>query len=89
METISVRFEDSFIHDMEKIMKEHRYSTKAEFIREAIREKMKDLETQEALFRLEHAYGAGSKKDRKITDEQIHEVREQAVREIAKKLGVK
>ncbi len=88
METISVRFEEDFVYDMEKVMKEHRYSTKTEFIREAVRDKIKDLEKEEALMRLEKAYGAGLAKGRKITDRDIHNAGEEAVREIAKKLGV-
>ena len=88
MGTISIRFEDDFLHDMEKTMKNNRYSTKAEFIREAIREKMKDLEKEAALMRLEKVYGAGKKKGRKITDEMIHKAGDEAVKEIAKKLKV-
>jgi len=68
METVSVRFEKRFLQDMEQVMKSHRYATKTEFIREAVREKIRDLETQHALQRLERAYGSG-KKDKKITDE--------------------
>jgi Arc/MetJ-type ribon-helix-helix transcriptional regulator len=89
METISVRFEENFVHDMEKVMKGHRYATKTEFIREAVREKIKDLEKEEALLRLQKVYGAGAKKGRKITNEQIHKAGEEAFKEIAKKLGVK
>ncbi|MBS3127575.1 hypothetical protein J4410_00335 [Candidatus Woesearchaeota archaeon] len=89
METISVRFEEDFVDDIEKAMKDHRYATKTEFIREAVREKIRDLEKQEALLRLEKAYGAGTRKGRKITEEKIHRAREEAVMEIAKKLGVK
>ena len=89
METISIRFEERFIHDMDKAMKAHRYATKAEFIREAIRDKMKDLEKEEALLRLEKAYGAGAAKGRKITDDDIHNAGEAAIRDIAEQLGVK
>tara|TARA_Y100000310_G_scaffold317846_1_gene371217 strand:+ start:32665 stop:32940 length:276 start_codon:yes stop_codon:yes gene_type:complete len=88
METLSVRYEDDFIHDMEKVMKENRYATKAEFIREAIRDKMHDLETKAALKRLEAAYGAGAHKKRKITDADMRRAKEKAFEEVAKKLGV-
>ncbi|MBI2664359.1 hypothetical protein HYX10_03385 [Candidatus Woesearchaeota archaeon] len=88
METLSVRFEEDFIHDMEKVMKVHRYATKAEFVREAVRERIKDLEKEAALLRLEKAYGAGAKRGRQTTDEKLHRAGEEAVREIAKRLGV-
>jgi len=87
METVSVRFEESFAHDLEKIMKENRYSTKTEFIREAVRDKICELEKRNALLRLELAYGAGAKKRRKITDNDIHKAGKEAVKEIAQELG--
>ena len=88
MDTVSIRLEEDFLQDIEKTMKEHRYSTKTEFIREAVRDKIKNLEKQEALLRLEQAYGAGAKKGRKILDADIHQAGEDAVKEIAKALGV-
>lgn len=88
METLSVRYEDDFIQDMEKVMKENRYATKAEFIREAIRDKMNDLETKAALRRLQAAYGAGKKTRRKITDEDVRKAKSEAFVELAKKMGV-
>lgn len=88
METLSVRYEEDFIQDMETVMKENRYATKAEFIREAIRDKMRDLEAKAALMRLEKAYGAGRQRGRKITDEDIHRVKEEAFEELAQKMGV-
>ena len=88
MESVSLKLEDKFSQDIEKTMKRHRYTTKTEFIREAIRDKIRDLEKEEALLRLEKAYGAGAKKGRQITDEKLHRAGEEAVREIAKKLNV-
>jgi len=88
METVSVRFEESFVHDMEKAMKGHRYATKTEFIREAVRDKIKDLEKQAALLRLQQAYGAGAKKGRNITKKDIDQAGEEAVKELAQSLGV-
>ena len=81
METISIRFENEFLHDIKKAMKSHRYATKAEFIREAIRDKIKDLEKEKALLRLEKAYGASK---RKTTDEDIHNAGEKAFEDIAR-----
>jgi len=86
METISLKLENSFLHLIEKIMKEHRYSTKTEFIREAIRDKVDDLETKAALKRLEKVYGASK---RKTTEEQLEMAKEKAFREIAREEGIK
>jgi Arc/MetJ-type ribon-helix-helix transcriptional regulator len=87
MESVSLKLEDTFSQDIERTIKKHRYTTKTEFIREAIRDKIRDLEKEEALLRLERAYGAGAKKGRRITDETLHRAGEDAVREIAKKLN--
>lgn len=82
MEAVSLKLGDSFLKDIEKSMKKHRYTTKTEFIREAIRDKIKDLEKEEALIRLEKVYGASK---RKTTQAQLERAKEKAFEEIAKK----
>ena len=47
MENISLKLEKDFLAMIEKIMKKHNYMTKTEFIREAIRDKIKKLEEKE------------------------------------------
>ena len=49
MEQVCLRLEGDFLSALERIMKKNRYSTKTEFIREAIREKMRQLEEREIL----------------------------------------
>jgi Arc/MetJ-type ribon-helix-helix transcriptional regulator len=84
MTTISIRFEEAFLRDIEAAMKGNRYSTKAEFVREAIRDKIKDLEKENALLRLEDVYGASKKR---TTPTQLKDARAKAVRQLAKKLA--
>ena len=86
MEPVTIRFEENFLQDMEKVMKKHRYATKTEFIREAIREKIKDLEKEEALARVRRLYGASK---RKTTDEELHEAREEVSKELMEEFGIK
>ena len=69
--------------DIEKIMKKNRYSTKTEFIREAIREKIDELEKKEALRNIDKLFGSSK---RKTTDKQLHEAREALVEIYEKKL---
>ena len=64
-------------------MKKHRYTTKTEFIREAIREKIKDLEKEELLLRAKKLYGSSK---RKTTDAQLHAAGEKAFRELEREL---
>ncbi|MAG77633.1 MAG: hypothetical protein CL811_12835 [Colwelliaceae bacterium] len=81
MEPITVKFEDSFLKDIEMVMKKHRFATKAEFIRQAIREKMNDLEKQESLERLRKMYGASHKK---TTDKDLKKIRKEVFDELEK-----
>ena len=73
MEPVTIKFESDFIKFLEAIMKRHHYATISEFIREAVREKVKELEKEEMLKAVERL--AGSSK-RNTTDEELHEVRE-------------
>lgn len=82
MEPITVKFEEDFLYDIEKLMKKHRYATKAEFIREAVREKMKNLEKEDILNRVDHLFGSSK---HKTTDEQLHEAGERAFNKLEKK----
>ncbi len=49
MENISLKLEKNFAQSIKRVMKAHNYSTKTEFIREALRDKMARLEEQEIL----------------------------------------
>jgi len=47
MENISLKLERNFLQAIEKVMKKHNYMTKTEFVREAIRDKIRKLEERE------------------------------------------
>ena len=49
MENVSLKLEPAFLSAMNKIMRKHHYMTKAEFIREALRDKIRMLEEKEIL----------------------------------------
>ena len=83
MESVSLKLEDKFLQDIHETMKKHRYTTKTEFIREAIRDKIRDLEKEEALIRAKKLYGASK---RKTTDEDTHKAGEKAFEELDKEL---
>ena len=86
MEAISLKLEDSFLEDIEDVMKKHRYTTKTEFIREAIRDKIKELEKEDLLLKARKLYGASK---RKTSDEDLHKAREKAFRELEEELDAK
>ena len=49
MENVSLKVEENFMNAINKVMKKHNYMTKTEFIREAIRDKIRRLEEKEIL----------------------------------------
>ena len=49
METVSLKLETGFLIAITKIMKKYNYMTKTEFIREALRDKIRYLEEKEIL----------------------------------------
>lgn len=46
-ESISLKLEPKFLSTIQKVMKRHNYMTKAEFIRESLRDKIRNLEERE------------------------------------------
>lgn len=49
MENVSLKMEENFARAIVAVMKKHNYMTKTEFIREAIRDKIRKLEEKEIL----------------------------------------
>ncbi len=82
MENISIRIDKEMIKELESLMKRHRFATLTEFVRSAIRDKMKELEREEIQMQIKKL--AGSSK-RRTTDEQLHEAGEKAVEELEKR----
>lgn len=82
METVSLKFDESFLKVIENVMRKNNYSTKTEFIREAIRDKISAIEKEAALLRLEKMYGAST---RKTTDEDLRKARARASAYMIKK----
>ncbi|MBT4351812.1 hypothetical protein HOD20_04735 [archaeon] len=85
MEAISLKLDDGFLVDIEKTMKQHRYTTKTEFIREAIRDKIKQLEKEEALLKLGKIYGASK---RKTTDDNLKKAKKLAFEDLEKEFNL-
>ncbi|HLC84422.1 MAG TPA: ribbon-helix-helix domain-containing protein [Candidatus Nanoarchaeia archaeon] len=77
MEVISLKMEDGLIDEIDDKLAKHRYATRSEFIRDAIREKLSDLEKEDILKELAKLRGSSK---RKTTDEQLHLARERAAK---------
>lgn len=88
MENICLRLDSAIAKQIEKDMKEFKYSTKTEFIRDAIRSKLKELkeerEKRKAWKALFAARGVLKGKGKAKTDEEWYKLREDASKEIMK-----
>ncbi len=73
MEAISLRMAEGLLDEIDTRLKEHRYATRTEFIRDAIREKLSELERREILATLDDLHGS---KEGETTDEDLHAVRD-------------
>jgi metal-responsive CopG/Arc/MetJ family transcriptional regulator len=82
METISLKMDKNLLNDIDSSIKTHRYSTRIEFLRDAIRSKLNELDKEEAIKSLHGLKGSLSSKK---GDEEIGKI---ALRKIAKKLKV-
>jgi len=82
METISIRLENEFAKILSKVIKNNMYSTKTEFIREAIRDKIKQIQKEELIKRVSLIAGSSKKK---TTDEDLHKAREKAFEQLERK----
>lgn len=75
METISLKLEENILTEIDEKLATHRYSTRTEFIRDAIREKLSEFEKDELLKCIAHLRGSSK---RKTTDAQLHAAQEKA-----------
>ncbi|MBU2637417.1 MAG: ribbon-helix-helix domain-containing protein [Nanoarchaeota archaeon] len=86
MEAICVKLDKGIVKEINTIAKEFHYSTRTDFIREAIRSKIEELQKKRALKNLEKYFGASKLK---TTDNEHERIRDEVAKEYAKKFGVK
>lgn len=86
MEMISLKLENRLLNEIDNKLNRYRYSTRTEFIRDAIREKLSELEKQELLKKITKLRGSSK---RKTTDGQIHKAGEKAFEMLEKKFGIR
>ena len=85
MESITIKVEDNLAKEIGKAMKPF-YSTKTEFIREAIREKLVALRKEQAIEELKKHFG---KAKTKTSYKEERGIRESVGKQFAKKFGIK
>jgi Arc/MetJ-type ribon-helix-helix transcriptional regulator len=84
METISLKLDENMLDNIDKSLKKHNYSTRTEFVRDALREKLERMTQQEKMDLFMSFQGKGR---RKYGDEESEIVREKAVKEYLKEKG--
>lgn len=84
MESITIKVEDNLAKEMDLAMKQD-YSTKTEFVREAIRDKLKEIRKEKAIDELRKFFG---KSKTKTTYAEERKIREDVGKEFAKKFGI-
>jgi metal-responsive CopG/Arc/MetJ family transcriptional regulator len=82
-EMITVKLEDTFLGDIDEIVKKEGYQNRTEFIRNALREKIDEIKLKKAMIEIAHLKGAAKKK---IGEKEYEEIREKAFKELSKKL---
>lgn len=69
MQTISLKMEESLLQEIDKKLKANRYSTRTEFIRDAIRSKLSEQEKNDAIRKLTMFKGSLKGKAKMSLDE--------------------
>ena len=85
MESITIKVDDALAREINGAMKPY-YSTKTEFIREAIRDKIKAKKEEQTLNELKKYFGASKKK---TTYAEERRIREEVSKKYADKFGIK
>ena len=80
-EMITVKLEDTFLDDIDSIVKKEGYQNRTEFIRAALRERIEKIKLKKVMIELSKFRG---KAPRKTTDDERERIRELAFRELDK-----
>ena len=84
MEVISLKLDENMLSNVDKSLKKHNYSTRTEFIRDAIRDKLEEL-TRDELIEIFMTTKLTPKK--RFTEKEWEQAKENAVRELIQKKG--
>ena len=82
-EMITVKMDNVFLGEVDKVVKNEGYQNRTEFIRNALREKIEEIKLKKAMMELAHLKGSAKKK---TTEKDYEKIRAKAFDEISKKL---
>jgi metal-responsive CopG/Arc/MetJ family transcriptional regulator len=78
MEIVSVKFQEDILKKMDDVIAKHNFNSRTEFLREAVRDKLSEIERDELIRKFMSFSGKASKK---TTDEQNKKIREELGKE--------
>lgn len=81
METISFKLQENILKKVDKFLELFNFSTRTEFIREAIREKLEKLDTKVFMAKLSEYKGSAKTS---ISDKELEKIREAVFNSISK-----
>lgn len=85
METITFKLQENVLKKIDGILRPLNFNTRTEFIREAIRDKLNKVETEKFMRKLVQHKGVAKVH---VSDERLHEIRDEVAKEYARKFGV-
>lgn len=74
METISIKLDKTLLNNIDKSLKQNNYSTRTEFVRDALRRRLEDLRKEEILESVKNNFGKSKKKTPLWKDEVIRKI---------------
>jgi len=83
MEMVTLRFQEKILKDIDKKMIEHNFNSRTEFIRDAVRDKLEELERGELIKKFMKLRG---KAKVKTTYEENRKTKEEVSKELMKEL---
>ena len=85
MQIINFKLQENIIKEIDRSLKSFNYNNRTEFIREAIRDKIEELDTKRRLRMAEKALASAP---RKVSDRQIKQARERIGKQFYKRFGL-
>jgi metal-responsive CopG/Arc/MetJ family transcriptional regulator len=86
MEIVSVKFQEDILKKMDDVIAKHNFNSRTEFLREAVRDKLSELEKEDLIQKFLSYRGSAKKK---TTDEENRKTGEEAFKELALQKGWK
>lgn len=85
METVTFKLQENILKRIDEMLESLNFNNRTEFIREAVREKLNKIENEKFMTKLAQFKGAAKVQ---VSDERLHEIREEVASEYAKKFGI-